>query len=386
MFVGKYNMSNDMSIDISNNMLNSIYKKTWTTNNKLYTIMKYNKSMLTRENIATMGLYRSVIMSNNNINVFSPPKGLAFNEFIQYYPEHECIAEEFVEGTMINLFYDTDMAKWEIASKSTVGCSVTFNKEQPTFRELFYDICTDLSINFDVFSKDCCYSFIIQHPKNKFVTPIIAKKLYLISIYKIDNENKIVQELPRESFSQNISLPNWFTFNSYKDIYSYYTSTNLDASIMGIVIRHKDGVRTKIRNPSYEYIKHLRGNHCKLQYQYLSLRKLNRVKEYLMYFPEKKADFYKYRLQLHNYTETLYLNYINCYIKKEKPLKEYSHQFKLHMYELHRYYLSIRNDNGYINKNIVINYVNNLQPAQIMYVLNYHLREVSKAHIMDTST
>ena len=50
-------------------------------------------------------------------------------------------------------------------------------------------IINELNVNFDTqFSKEYCYSFVIQHPKNKFVIPVIEKRLYLIAIYKINNE------------------------------------------------------------------------------------------------------------------------------------------------------------------------------------------------------
>ena len=74
----------------------------------------------------------------------------------------------------------------------------------------------------------------------------------------------------------------------------------------------------------------------------------------------------------------LHTNYVTCFIKKQKGLKEFSPQFKSHMYSLHKHYLTIRESKGYINKNVVINYINNLHPAQIMCVLNYNMREVSK--------
>lgn len=65
-----------------------------------------------------------------------------------------------------------------------------------------------------------------------------------------------------------------------------------------------------------------------------------------------------------------------CYIKKEQPdLKSYPFQFRIHMYNLHQKYLTeLRNMGYYISKQVVIKYVNELQPAALMYSVNYHLR------------
>ena len=48
------------------------------------------------------------------------------------------------------------------------------------------------------------------------------------------------------------------------------------------------------------------------------------------------------------------------------------------MFNLHQYYLSVRENNGFVNKNVVINYINNLESAKLMYSLNYHLRDLTK--------
>ena len=353
--------------------------KNWVKNNKTYEIIKYDKSLLTYDMIHKMGLFRSVITHQNKILCYSPPKSFNFNVFMSVHKEEECVAEEFIEGTMINLFYDSGLKKWEIASKTTVGCNVTFNKDTPTFSELFYEICDELNVNFEEqFSKECCYSFVMQHPKNKFVIPIIEKKLYLIAIYKIDNETHKVTEMPRHYNIQllgNILLPATYYFTSYNEMIDLYGSMNTPIHIMGIVIRHKNGVRTKIRNPNYEYIKNIRGNVTKLQYQYLCLRKFGQIESYLYYFPENKKQFSVFKDQLHLFTDNLHTNYIKCFIKKEKSLKEFPYQFRTHMYNLHQYYLSIREYDGYINKPIIINYINNLESARLMYSLNYHLRE-----------
>jgi hypothetical protein len=391
MFKLEYDLSLINNIKISDllenpsEIINSndlIIHKSWVKNDKLYDIIKYDKRVLTWDIIGVMGKWRSVIFSNKKLVVFSPPKSLNCNLFITQYRENECIIEEFIEGTMINLFYDRDINQWEIASKSSIGGNIKFFKEQPTFSVLFYEICNELNINFDNFSKDCCYSFVMQHPKNRFVIPIREKKLYLIACYEIDSNNFTVKEFCQDYLrsqninKENISFPQIGTFGSYSELIDNYASMNTDPNIMGIIIKHKDGMRTKLRNPNYEYIKQLRGNNTKLQYQYLCLRKLDKVKDCLRFFPENSKEFSKFRSSIHNFTENLYSNYIKCYIKKEKSLKEFPNQFRSHMFNLHQIYLSIREERGYINKPVVIDYINKLDSAQLMYSLNYHMRTI----------
>ena len=68
-----------------------------------------------------------------------------------------------------------------------------------------------------------------------------------------------------------------------------------------------------------------------------------------------------------NYTNNLFINYINCYIKR-KPLREYDYQYKAHMFKLHeKYKNSLKMNNQKIDKKFVIDYFNNLHPAQQMY-------------------
>ena len=151
---------------------NKLIHKSWVANNKKYNILKYNKEFLSFDQIETIGLFRSIIYTNNTINVFSPPKSININSFIDKYNSDDCFAEEYIEGTMINLFYDNEINQWEISTKSSVSANIHFFKDQPTFAKLFYEICNELNINFDLFSKDCCYSFVMQHKDNCNVVPV----------------------------------------------------------------------------------------------------------------------------------------------------------------------------------------------------------------------
>ena len=66
------------------------------------------------------------------------------------------------------------------------------------------------------------------------------------------------------------------------------------------------------------------------------------------------------------------MNYISCFIRKEKPLKEYEFEYKSHMYKLHeKYKTELKPQSKIIDKKFVIDYVNGLHPAQQMFIINY---------------
>ena len=104
--------TSDIFDQIDNKSVNNlplIHKK-WIKNDKVYNVFKYDKTGLTVDTIETLGLWRSVVYSNKKINVFSPPKSLNINIFTNKYDASECIASEFIEGTMIN---NKPNVKWD---------------------------------------------------------------------------------------------------------------------------------------------------------------------------------------------------------------------------------------------------------------------------------
>ena len=89
---------------------------------------------------------------------------------------------------------------------------------------------------------------------------------------------------------------------------------------------------------------------------------------FLHYYPEYIQLFKDMRSNLHDYTNQLYKNYVDCFIKKTKPLKEFPYNFKNHMFHLHEKYIDdLKPINRYVTKYVVMTYVNNLT-ASTTYV------------------
>ena len=373
---------------ITINVPNNYYTATeyYTKSNEKYTIIRYNKDILAIDLIPTYGLFRSVIMnSNNEVVCFAPPKSLQADHFIKSYPTktNHIIAQEFVEGTMINVFYDS---AWKIATRNTVGADVSFYKKEggKTFKTMFDEACQENGLVLDALNPKFCYSFVLQHPDNRIVVPFSKPQLYLVEVYEIIQND--IEVIPQHISSvrtdgqwQNttIRFPEVYEFATYSELIEKFASANTPYNIMGIVIKNMEtSERTKVRNPIYEEVRHLKGNHCKLQYQYLTLRKEGKLPEFLKYYPETKKDFSECREKVHMFTNTLYQNYLACYVRKEKPLGEFGQQYRTHMFNIHQQFINdLKPYNFFVNNTIVQKYVNNLHPSLLMHSLNFHVRK-----------
>jgi hypothetical protein len=123
-------------------------------------------------------------------------------------------------------------------------------------------------------------------------------------------------------------------------------------------------------------VRQLRGNQPKLQYQYLCLRREGKVGDFLKFYPEHKREFSGFRDQVHLFTNTLFKNYISCYIRKEKPLLEFPGQYRTHMFTIHQKYMNeLKEKNLYVTNSVVIEYINNMHPSKLMFCLNFSMRK-----------
>lgn len=358
-----------------------------------YSIISYNKKFLSFDLIAQSGLFRSVIMNEkNNIVSYSPSKAFDLNTFKKMYPDNsnQClVAEEFIEGTMINVFWNPLIGLsggWEIATRNNVGANCSFFKQNgsKSFRVMFLEAAKENNLIIEKLNNECCFSFVMQHPDNRIVIPIKKPQLYLVACYSIenyDNGDILVYNIPLNNLknydwgSTTVKFPKEYMFTNYSELTEMFDNNSLPYDVMGIVIKNNNsGTRSTIRNPVYEEVKMLRGNQPKLQFQYLELRKQLKVKEYLLHFNEHKEQFNQFKDQLHQFTKALHNNYKSCYIYKTKPLKEYSPQFRTHMFNIHKTYISkLMEQKKFVDFKFVVDFVNNLDTSLLMHSLNYNL-------------
>jgi len=375
-----------------------------TQDYNLYAV-KYNKRSLTPDNTRTLGLWRSIVTDGKNILSVAPAKAvpaLHFGVWEESGALHTTFLEEFVEGTMINTFWDPHAGAWELATRSNIGARCSFF-EPPTedagasrksFRDMFIEAMAADGLDFAALDETCSYSFVLQHPDNRIVAPFVVPHLVLVAVYRCGAPGA-VQELginadtcpwlslegvsvgrPRtiQELFPNANAP----LATVVDVERYLRIASVEYTIVGVVAHGLGAagrLRAKVRNPSYEQVRLLRGNNPKNQFCYYSLRARSRVGDFLKYYPEYRRLFDIYRDDLYSWTARLYECYVEHRIQKKGTLQDYPYEFRPHLRVLHRHFLNeLRPAGRRVTHSVVAAYVNCLPPPRLMYAINYHLR------------
>jgi hypothetical protein len=255
---------------------------------------------------------RSAIYKGDTLVCMSPGKSVPLDESI---PIQEYIVEDFVEGIMINVFYDEE---WKIATKSNIGANCTFDSPR-TFAELFEDCKQAMGLSYDLLNKNLCYSFVMQHPEHRVVT-LTKPSLVCVAMFHGEQERL-----------SDIYPPKRHCFFSWEEAKEFAQQ----GLCKGLIFK-RNGLRSKIRNKMHHSIEQLKQN-VPFPERYVLLRNKPTWKEYLFYFPEEKEKADELETKIQNRTTLLYNTYRSCFMFKKERAKD--HPMKSALYDLHTIYL-----------------------------------------------
>ncbi len=138
----------------------------------------------------------------------------------------------------------------------------------------------------------------------------------------------------------------------------------------GVMFRTHEGARYKYRNPNYEFIKNAKGGVEKSRFVYLHFKKLGKLQSHFERFPENELEFFRHSTNFYNYMRNLHQNYLECYVNKKKPLKEYALEYKKNMFQLHEHYKTVLKTTGKrVNMEVVIEFMNQQSLSSQLFVL-----------------
>jgi hypothetical protein len=404
------------NIDTNPNNNTSINAKSVQTKRATYKMLYYDTKYVCTNDTITQ-LYRSLVLSpeQNHLLSFSPPKSMDIDEFIKKNPkmDSKIWANEFVEGTMINLFYDERIQSWEISTKGSVGGNYWFYRtdytnlhyvdktaaKQSTFREMFLDVfrCRDRDVNEIAFLENLpkyySYSFVLQHSENHIVLPIKEAKLYLVAVYEISETR--ATGIPPCIYEEwdcffnirgIIDFPERYNHNndnmSYEMIRANHCSIQSRYDKVGVMFTNMEtGTRASMKNPVYDEVKKLRGNNPNLQYQYLCLLRIGKINDFLKYFPMYKRQFNRFQCEIADFITNVHKSYISQYIHK-KNMVPISKKYHVHIWRLHHqiYLPSLSQELNKGSKRIITRYAvkqyfDEMEPRSMLYYLHYEDRQ-----------
>ncbi len=355
-----------------------------------YIVRTLDSDFISNQDISNR-IYRSMISDeNDNIISIAPPKSLPNDDFLKANFSNfsgkiisdSIKAEEIIEGTMINLFYVKSIGKWEIATKKSVGGNYHFFRnqyfpdlveEQKTFLQMFLDGFNNPEKTLDEcvraipgFDESFCYSFVLQHPANHIVVPVIKPAIYLVHAcqiltssdgkpaYKyVDPDRGLFKDtcvqFPRRYNISSETIDRSFDSSDiifsgqkyYEELFENVKKTIENPlnshMIPGIMITQLEtGFRTSFVNAKYAEVKILRGNNPNLHYQYLVLRKIGKVAAFERYFPQYKIYFDRFETHFMAFATRIHQLYINVHVLKITTLAELTDKKdKYHVEKLH---------------------------------------------------
>ena len=339
------------------------------SNNSLgLTILKYSKNHpnCNLEDPFTMKCRGLVVDTSTRKIVCVPPeKSYRFEYFSSLVNDwNDVTVEEFVDGTMINVFnYQGD---WHISTRSNIGANCRWFSDK-NFSEMFDE--AKGSLDFNKLDVNCNYSFVLRHPENRIVKSYSVADLVLVQVVILSDDiilkdiSTVRDEL--NSRGMDITIPKQYDNLNLEKIIQLLA--DMDYHEQGLVFKY-NGLRSKLRNEKYNYVKGLRGNNPKTFYNYIELRNSKLIKQYLSYFPEYESEFQDYRDKIHRMTGLLHHCYVNYFIRKTISRDSIPYELIPLIYALHTQHktLGIKVTFDYAKK-----YFNNLPIRKIIFIINY---------------
>ena len=282
------------------------------------------------------------------------------------------IVEQFIDGVLIGQFWDKYSETWRIHTRTTLDAKCRYFSNTKTFAEMF----GECSVSIDDLDKNCCYSYIMQHPENRIVCSVSSPRAVLVqrmvieasSNHRVDNDATLA-----------LRLPGLLTWDA---IYTQISMLNalFGHNVQGIVVKSLvTGHRWKLRTSEYNRVRLMRGNSARLDFLWLSLWHTGKLADYIAIFPEERlaADATVNRWK--RATNDVYHIYGSVFKARTLPKSHIPPKYRPLVYGLHTLYMDALRPAGMtVDWKTTVAYMNERDVAQMLFVINWELRMAAK--------
>ena len=236
------------------------------------------------------------------------------------------------EGTLLRVyFYDNS---FRVATKKCINAKDSKWKSEKNYYELFGEAVKNTQYNSFQFETDKVYFFLLKHPENTRVFNYSSPDLLLLDTFRIENNN-VLCITDNENDNE---------FSTYQEFINYINSQTLESMVtQGFVIFSSNNltIKQRINFPLYNKMSELYGNEPSRYIRFLELREdMNKLKEYIQYFPENKKLFLDYENSFIKFAQEIHDLYMNVKVFKKGILIKKN--FRKLIYNIHGIYLKDR--------------------------------------------
>tara|TARA_B100001093_G_scaffold519280_1_gene607521 strand:- start:206 stop:1303 length:1098 start_codon:yes stop_codon:yes gene_type:complete len=257
---------------------------------------------------------------------------ISYNNFKNNIDWDNVVLEEFIDGTLINLYYNEE---WKLSTKFCIDAKTSFYRSKKSYYDLFNEIYSLDNIDFD---KKYTYSFVLVHNESRNISKISENKIYHIETTNNYTGEKINLDLgfTKPKILKIKNIINQYNLNSYTDLENFkFNSWNNP----GFMIYNLDRTqRTVFKNKDFTEIENLIKGQKDFNFIFIKYLK-NRpiIDKLLNVFPEYNELFKK----IYNKFTSLILEIfdIYCNTKVYKTQKLVDRKFKKIIYDIHGIYL-----------------------------------------------
>ena len=356
--------------------------------NSIYALVRYVKgqSDFTKEHV---GWCRSVIVNKEirRVMCVAPPKASTLTESTL---SEATIAEDFVDGTMINLFRKSDTEEVELATRSRINANSRFYEGGPSFAEMLQEAMNGAKLSSIVDCVDPAYaeftSVVLQHPKNRIVKRVDKPTFVILHQGWVDQDGTVVIHEDSADFhtegehSDTIALP-------YK-VDKLRVAKSVDAWVaeqaqtrgfgwQGVVLKDGKGHRWRVRSQVYETVRRIRGNESTVEERYARIRKEHTMAQYLAFYPEDREVLYALEGRLRTNTRQILRFYGDVFRARKTAYHQLPWPYKHHVSVLHNQYKEkLKVLKQTVDMKVVIDYVNTLELADLANMMKQHSYEL----------
>jgi len=306
------------------------------------------------------------------------------------------VAEEFVEGTMMNVFHDATAEAAMVATRSRLGADKSFLTGAPTFLSMLQSAMKNqgiASFGHMLPVKDglnCFTSVVVKDPSNRMVQQVEASSFKIVHQGWVQADGNVFIEEDPSNFNcstvndddgTEIQAYNIETLRAAKSVKDWVTAQVPSRAQFwqGVVLKDGAGRRWRERSDTYETVRRLRGNESTHEERFARVRKQRCLEQYLQFFPEDTDVFYVLEGQLRKNTRNLSRFYVDTFRSRQTPFYELPWPYKHHVSALHNLYKgSLRAQKKRVELDDVIRYVNGLNLEDTANMLKEHKLDLVK--------